>query len=43
MNVGNPPFTFLVDGSGKVVYKHTGYAPGDENELHEELTKLSKK
>jgi thiol-disulfide isomerase/thioredoxin len=43
MNVGNPPFTFLVDGNGKIVYKHTGYAPGDENVLHEKLLNLTKK
>ncbi len=40
MNVGNPPFTFLIDGNGKVVYKHTGYSAGDEEELYEKLLEL---
>jgi thiol-disulfide isomerase/thioredoxin len=40
MNVGNPPFTYLVDGNGNIVYKHTGYAPGDEEELHKKLLEL---
>ncbi len=42
MNVGNPPFTFLVNGEGKIVYKHTGYAPGDEEELYEKLLEISR-
>jgi len=40
MNVNNPPQTFLVDGNGKVVWQHVGYAPGDEEELYEEVKKL---
>jgi len=40
MNVNNPPQTFLVDGNGKIVYQHVGYAPGDEEELYEEIKKL---
>jgi peroxiredoxin len=43
MNVGNPPFTFLIDGTGKIVYKHTGYAPGDEEELYSKLKELTAK
>ena len=40
MNVNNPPQTFLVDGEGKVVYQHVGYAPGDEEELYEQIQQL---
>ena len=36
------PQTFLVDGSGNIVYEHNGYAPGDEVELEELLEELSK-
>ena len=43
MNVGNPPFTFLVDGNGNIVYEHIGYAEGDEDELYEKIKELSKK
>ena len=42
MNVNNVPHTFLVNGSGKIVWDHNKYSPGDEEELYEELLKLSK-
>ena len=35
------PQTFVVDGSGNVVYEHNGYAPGDELKLEELLKELS--
>ena len=40
MNVNNPPATFLFNGKGEIVYKHVGYAPGDEEELYEHLLEL---
>lgn len=43
MNVASPPYTFLVDGDGKIVYEHIGYSPGDEDELYEKLLSISKK
>ena len=43
MNVSNPPHTFLFDGNGKLVYQHTGYIDGAEDELYEEILKLTKK
>lgn len=42
MNVSNPPHTFLIDGKGKIVYQHTGYLEGAEEELYEEIQKLVK-
>jgi cytochrome c biogenesis protein CcmG/thiol:disulfide interchange protein DsbE len=42
MNVNNVPHTFLIDGDGKIVWDHNNYATGDEEELHEELLKISK-
>ena len=42
MNVSNPPHTFLIDGKGKIVYQHTGYLEGAEDELYEEIKKLVK-
>lgn len=42
LNVNNVPHTFLLDGSGKIVWNHNNYAMGDEEELHEELLKIAK-
>ena len=35
------PYTLIVDGNGKIVYKHSGYADGEEEELLEEIKKIS--
>jgi len=40
MGVNNVPHTFLVDGSGNIVYQHNNYAPGDEDELYEKIISL---
>lgn len=40
MNVTLTPQVFVVDKSGKIVYSHTGYAPGNEEELFEAILKL---
>ena len=37
MNVNNVPYTFLVDGNGKIVYEHNNYVPGDEDELYKKI------
>lgn len=42
MNVNNVPHTFVVDGTGNIVWQHTSYAEGDEVHLHEVLKKLAK-
>ncbi len=34
------PQTFLLDGEGKIVYSHNGYAPGDEFELEDKIKAL---
>ncbi|MBR6489499.1 MAG: TlpA family protein disulfide reductase [Muribaculaceae bacterium] len=34
------PFTMIVDGEGKIVYKHTGYTDGAEEELLEKVREL---
>lgn len=41
MNVNNVPHTFLLDGNGEIVWQHNSYAPGDEEELYENVKKLS--
>jgi len=39
MNVVNVPHTFVLDKTGKIVWQHTSYAPGDEDELYEIIKK----
>lgn len=39
-NSGAMPFTVIVDGKGKVVYRHSGYNDGAETELIETVRKL---
>jgi cytochrome c biogenesis protein CcmG/thiol:disulfide interchange protein DsbE len=43
MGVGNPPYTFLVDGNGNIVYEHVGYKEGDEDSLYSKVKMLIKK
>ncbi|MBR3826817.1 MAG: TlpA family protein disulfide reductase [Alistipes sp.] len=40
MNVSLTPHTFIVDGKGNVVYSHSGYTPGSEQELFEKIKAL---
>jgi hypothetical protein len=40
MNVVNVPHTFLLDGQGRIVYQHTSYADGDEEELFRQILDL---
>ena len=42
MNVSNPPHTFLFDGNGKIVWQHTGYLDGGEEDLYQEILKISR-
>jgi len=42
LGVNNVPHTFLVDGTGKIVWQHNSYAEGDEYELLELVEKLSR-
>ena len=41
MSVVNVPHTFLIDENGKIVWQHTTYADGDEEELYELIKKLA--
>jgi len=34
------PYSLLINTEGKIVFKHTGYNPGDEKLLEEEILKL---
>ncbi|NPA44176.1 MAG: TlpA family protein disulfide reductase [Chlorobi bacterium] len=41
MNVNNVPHSFILDKTGKVVWQHTSYSPGDEDEIYEIIKKVS--
>ena len=43
MNFQDVPYTFIIDTNGKIVYSHSGYNPGDEDELEEKLKELTEK
>jgi len=36
----NPPYTLLISPKGEVLYSHSGYKPGDEGALKQEITRL---
>lgn len=40
MNVVNIPHTFLLDKDKNVVWQHTSFAPGDEEELYDQIMEL---
>ncbi|MBD5221970.1 MAG: TlpA family protein disulfide reductase [Bacteroidales bacterium] len=42
MGVNDIPHAFIVDGNGNVVWTHQGYIDGGENDIYEELLKLTK-
>ena len=37
----NPPFTAVVDAKGQIVWTHSGYKDGDEDELFEVIKKVA--
>ncbi|MEM9546586.1 MAG: TlpA disulfide reductase family protein [Bacteroidota bacterium] len=43
LNFQTVPQTFLLDGSGEIVYSHSGYTSGDEYELEEQIIKAAGK
>jgi len=43
MGFQNPPCTYIIDGTGKIVYIHNSYLEGDEKHLHEALLKAAGK
>lgn len=42
MGVINVPHTFIFDKNGKLIWQHTSFTDGDENELYEVLTKIAR-
>ncbi|MCX7954602.1 MAG: TlpA family protein disulfide reductase [Bacteroidales bacterium] len=43
MNVINIPHLFIIDGNGNIVYQHTTYSEGVENEIYRVLKKIKEK
>jgi len=39
MNVNNIPHTFIISPEGKIVKQHTGFVPGNEDDILDELKK----
>ena len=42
LNVVNVPHTILFDKEGKMVWQHSGYSDGDEDDLFEQILKYTK-
>ncbi len=40
MNVVNIPHSFIIAPDGTIVWQHTGFAPGDEEEIYAKLLEL---
>ena len=36
----NPPLTVIINSDGEIVYKHSGYAPGDEEKIRAAVAAL---
>jgi len=43
MNVGDIPFLCILNGDSEIVWKHTSYAPGGEEEIYQIIKKISAK
>ncbi|MCB0737900.1 MAG: TlpA family protein disulfide reductase [Bacteroidetes bacterium] len=42
-NYQTPPYSLIVDKHGNIVYRHSGYLEGDEDDLHEHLIEIAEK
>ena len=40
LNFQNVPYTIIVDGQGKIVFQHSGYEEGGEDELFAKIKEL---
>jgi thiol-disulfide isomerase/thioredoxin len=43
LHVSSIPYTILLNGKGEVVWQHSGYFPGDENDLFQRIKQLARK
>lgn len=42
LNIVDIPFLCILNGKGEIVWQHTSYAPGSENEVFEIIKKIAK-
>ena len=42
LGISTVPHTFLLNGDKNIVWEHKGYIDGDEYELYEQITRISK-
>ncbi|PTL99859.1 MAG: hypothetical protein DA440_05840 [Bacteroidetes bacterium] len=42
LGIVNVPFTIVLNSDGEVVWKHSGYSPGDEENLAEIVAKVAR-
>jgi peroxiredoxin len=42
-NIPLVPYTILLDKKGNIIYQHSGYVPGDEQELLKKITEIASK
>jgi len=40
LGVENPPYTFILDNKGEIIYSHLGYSPGVETEYEHHIRSL---
>ena len=40
LNIANVPYTLLIDQNGQIVWLHSGYVPGGEEEIEEKIKAL---
>ena len=43
LEIQSVPYTVLLDGQGKIVYKHNGYTDGAEAELYKKVKEVAGK
>ncbi len=43
LNIPSVPQSFLLDAKGNIVYSHSGYVAGDEDELEKKIKEIAKK
>lgn len=41
LGVMSIPQTYLINSAGEIIYSHTGYSPGDEDELEKKLQEIT--
>ena len=43
LGIQSVPYTILLDGQGRIVYKHNGYTDGAEMELYKKVKEVTRR